>query len=282
MPRNWTDFTSTVGVRPRLLNNPEAGGEFAGTLDENGALTHSTTWLVDVRDLLPFLNFVWGWSTLTSTANGQTQTTTTRGPRLASPFLPGLVATSATFGGKPASVRISDATPWGWAVVTVNFGWLPFGTDGSQPYLSVRWRGSSNLITVPNTNSKFAGNNEIIDFDSGLMIGSVGVEVTLHQLINWGPSLATVMGLMGQVNSAAVTLDGFQFAAGQLLLPTFDADKSIATAGSPQQTLTVPLMYRGIPWNSGVRSDGTVDAIVMANGKPPYGSADFSALGNLS
>lgn len=270
MPRSIEGFAYKPGFKPQPLTGP---GLFRGQLGENG-LEHEFTWMVGLDDLPAFLNYAWGWST--STSNGTT--TTTRGPRLGSPYFPGLVATGIAFEGVGANETVTKLRPYTHAKVTVGFGWLPFGTDGSQPYIDVRWRGKSTLTTVPNTNRKFANAAEYLEFDSGLWIGSVSVEVTLHQLVNWSGSLATVMGLMGKVNNAALTLDGFACPAGTILFPTFDAAKSTASMGSPQQSLTVPLEFRSLAWNKAIRSDGTPDDVQP----PPYTTADFSPLLSVS
>lgn len=278
MPRDINGFSAFASVparrKPTLLTGQ--GSIFRGTLDENG-LVHECSWKVGIEDLPAFLNYAWGWTTTTTTTNGTTTTTSTRGPRLGSPYFPGTVATGVSFEGVGADGPINPARPFSHARVAVRFGWLPFGTDGSQPYVDVRWRGKSTLATIPNARTQFS-NGEMLDFDSGVWLGSVSVEVTLHQLVNWQTSLAILMGLMGKVSSDAVTLDGFACSAGTLMMPTFDAAKSVASMGSPQQTLTIPLEYRSLPWNQAIRSDGVADTVSPA----PYVTGAFTPLLSIS
>lgn len=260
----------TIGQCPvdyKLLNDPKEGNGYRAEVSDDGVV-EVLKYLVRWEDSTAFINFVAGW------IPGQ-NSAFTRGPRLQSPFWPGIYARRVQIEGMGADERVTRNRPWSRIAFAVEFGPLPFGVEGDQAYLEVATHGASSLATRPNASSYFQGNNERIDFDSGVWIGQTAYEFKYHQVVNYAPLKAKLESLKGKISSQDMTIDTTLHAAGTLLIPTYDTSQTTATMGQVQRTASVTILARSIPWNSAVRSDGTVDAVLP----PPYPQpADFSGL----
>lgn len=280
---------------PRVLaNSPvkvhfDTKQEYSLVGSDEAPPTESATFYMRWEDRLTFLIWAWGWtasgssqaaagdgsggSAAISTSSGAS-TTFTRAPRLSSPYTPGLVAIAYRVQGVGKEAPISNDRPYSTAFVTLTFGSLPFATEGTGAYLEIGYKGSSNLRTRPNVSSKFASNNEVIDFDSGVWVGQTAIQLSFKQVANWPALKSAFEGVKGKINADAVTIDGTNYPAGYLLIPTYEMSQSVAIMGSPQYEAGMAILASSIPWNSAVRSDGTVDAVVP----PPYQTTNFAGL----
>lgn len=151
--------------------------------------------------------------------------------------------------------------PWELVVLTVRFGVLPYSfTD--RPFVSVRYGGRSNVITLPHGSLKFAGNDERIDAPLGLPCFCQDLVVTWHEVTDLAAALAVIEPLAGMVNDEDLTVRGRTYVEGSLHFPEFDAEEAISFGGSRKAQLSFPVRWRPRPtWLEGVRRDATVDAI---------------------
>ena len=217
-------------------------------------------------------------STNSSTVSGVTSVTRTY-PML-TPFatqFPNQYAVSLAGKGSGIDNNVSDTRLYSDLIVAVTFQTLTYGVEESQPFIEINYAESADYITVPDANLSFEGNGEIIEHDAGVLVGQVAIQITFHQLPDLGSFLSGLYPYKGKVNSVAVVLDGFSYDAGTLLFPTFGGTKSVSTQGVITADATVQFLQRDLPWNQGIRSDGTADTIIITGTTTsPYATADLN------
>ena len=247
----------------KLLNKATDNGKYTFSITNDGR-TEQLVFLVAFENRGAFIDFVAGYST---SAGG----VVTRNQPLQDPFTTYLYAVQIDGEGIGADNLVGLNRPWSHIKFTITFGTLVWDPNGATPYYSVRYRASTSTITVPGAKLAFS-NGEYIDHDYGVLVGQFAIEITKYQVPAIGDFVNTYAPLSGQVNSDTVTIQGYNYSPGHLMLPTVDAESQVNSLGAPQNQATVALIYRSIPWNSGIRSDGMVDSITPA----PYQVTAFS------
>lgn len=251
----------------KLLNNVDGSGAYTISGDDTGR-EENITFQVPFPQKETFLQFARGYQTSTTVGG---LTTVTRNYPLSSPFTPGLYAVSYQGKAMGADKQVSIARPWPFMHITMSFGYLQYGTEGDNPYMSFRYRASTSVATVPGAKLRFSG-GEYIDHDYGILLGQFAIEITKHQLLSVQAFIAAASPLAGKVNSDTVVIDGFAYAPGYLLIPTFEAEHSVSSSGMQTGQATVSAIYRSIPWNSDITSLAAVEAVTPA----PYVTTPMS------
>jgi len=256
----------------QLLNNPDGTGACGGEWKMGGRTTF-INFKVAWEDLESFMQQVAGVPVIYGSGSGAT---ITQQVPLIYPWNPKLYAQGMSFSAATSDTLVTLARPFASAVVRVEFGTFPYQLgDGSKPWVSIRASGSSDMITLPGIPFSFS-TGEKIEQDIGRIVGMVAFEITRYQVPDFDQWVAVATPLLGCVNSAPFTVSKTTFAAGSMLFPTFGLDSQTSFLGTPQNQVSIPVIYRALNWNYGMRSDGVYDAITPS----PYPVADLSPLVN--
>lgn len=261
-----THIYPTLPPSYQLLSNAEGPGQYNGGFDASGR-ADVLTFRVPFEDAEAFYAACVGTDT-TVVVGG---VSVTRKIPLQCAWGSKLYARRVSYRGVGSDAAVSEARPYSHVDISVEFGPLGYDPTGAAPYLSIRYRGTSEQITVPGGGTYAFANGEKIDHDVGVWCGSVALEITRYQVPDLTAWLTLCASRKGKVNGDTVTLDGFTYPPKSLLYPTFDAAKTASTSGELQASATIVLLQRDILWTSGVRSDGVVDAITPA----PYVTTTF-------
>lgn len=254
-----------------LLNNPDGTGAFGGTVapDQSSRTMSLKCAFVDHEKLIKLLA---GLPVLSGSGAGAT---VTRALPCVYPWNPNLYVTRIGLRAAGSDSSVTIDRPWSSVILTVEFSTLPYDPkDTNNPFMAVNIRGASSLITQPNVQYSFVGNGEKIDADLGFPVSELTFEIRKFSLPNIDAFLTVAMPLLNKVNSDTVTISTTTFAAGYMMFPTFDLSVEQNALGTPQYAVTIPLQYRSLKWNQGIRSDGTVDTITPA----PFSTAALSGL----
>jgi hypothetical protein len=217
--------------------------------------TETLVFLVSVHDFQTFVEWVGGKSTYVVGVG------TVRQQPLQNPYFTRIYAIGIDYETMGNDTHISLTRPWSYMKCVVKFGTLPWDPNGSTPYFTVRYRGTTSVATVPGAKLHFS-TGEYIDHDYGILLGQYAIEIMLYQVPDIQQFLDTYGPLMGQTNNDNVTILGYEYDPGYLLLNTVDAEMQVNSLGGPQNQATVSLIVRSIPWNSDIDSNGTVQEVL--------------------
>lgn len=269
MALNYTTFAD-LPASVLLLNNPQGNGGHFGAWDQNGRKA-TCNFKVPIEDLETTLNTINGSPQVFGSGSTATYS---RSAGLQYRFYPSLYASRLSYRFEGLDSLVTVTRPNTSAIVTVEFEPLLFDPGSNQPYVTVRVRGSVNVVTIPNFYFTFVGNSEKVEQDFGVKVGQVDLQVTMHRVPDLDAQIAKILPLMGKVNSIDTTLGKTTYLAGYLLFPTFDADEVFGTLGGQEGQFSFNVVYRSQPWNKAMRSDGTWDTLSPA----PYSTADLNGL----
>lgn len=162
------------------------------------------------------------------------------------------------------------------AIVTANFGVPHWDFSGSDAYTKITFNASGEFLTLPETSLKFSDGTPT-NTPIGILIPQI--EITLEK--NRLPFLPVyaMAQCVGKVNSGAVTIAGYTFAAGYLLFAAGQSNYQIDATGNIAYSQEYKMTYRAQPWNYYYHPAGTgFQPVTDLSGDPPYGSVDFSIL----
>lgn len=271
---NFTDPNHPGYGFPYLILNGNDKGSFTWEDTVQGNV-HRIMICIPWENIGTFRNYVLAGSEVVSGS-------VVRKVPMQSPFVaqfPNTYASRISGTGDGSDADVSETRLYADCILAVEFTTLIWSPDGSQPFIEVSYSGSADYDTIPDAKLEFAGNSEKIDHDAGVLVGQLAIQVTAHQIPDINAWIANLMPLKGKVNSADVVIDGFTYAPGYLLFPTFDASKTTDSGGVVTGEGTISLIQRDIPWNSGIRSDGSVDTIVVTGSSThPYDDADLNGV----
>lgn len=260
--------TADLPATAKLLNNPQGNGVYQGDIDEKGR-RHVLSWKVPWEDHNDFLETA-GGTPVVFTSGGSSVTVMVP---LKFPYADNMYAKRITYRGEGSDKLVDDARLYPWVIVTVEFGTFDYAVESATPFLTIRYRASASFATIPNVPFRF-GTGEKLGQDVGVLVGEYAIEVTRHRVADLGSLIAILKPLVGMVSSTSITIDGVTYAAGTLHFPTFEGTEQTFVLGNSQQELSYAVLYRSIPWNSALRSDGVVDVLIPA----PYPTADMTSL----
>lgn len=265
---NFSDADHPGNGLPYLILNGNQKGSFDWE-DTIAGNAHRVTFCIPWEGIAAFRQYV-----LAGTSSGGGPITRTL-PML-SPFaaiFPNTYATRITGKGDGSDHLVTAARLYEDCILVVEFATLRWDPLGSQPFIEVNNRGSADYTTIPNSSLAFSGGERILH-DASVMIGSLAIEVTAHQIPDITTWKANLMPLKGKVSSTTVTIRGYTHPAGTLLFPTFESQESVDSLGVATAEGTITLLQRDISWNSGITSSGAVEAITPA----PYLTADLNGV----
>lgn len=267
MPVTLNDLT----VSYKLLNNHEGAGPYTGEIT-NGRRQDQLVFQIAFADLEAFLEQVIGKRRYYGSVSSGT--IESQDP-LQHPFNPHLYAYSISYEAVGQDATVSITKPWTHMNVRITFAALSWEFDDpSQPYMSRRIRGSASAITIPGWQQKFSTNNERVEADVARLVGQKTIEIVRYNVPDLNAFEEVADALMSTVNSAALTIRKRIYTAGTILFLTYSADEDNQGLGQTKYTVSMQFAYRVIPWNSGVRSDGTVDTYYIS----PYPVGNLSVL----
>lgn len=260
-----------LSVPFKLLNRATGNGPYTGRIDSGDRrdrLRIAVAW----EDFETTLKEIIGRREVTGSGSGAQFSALVP---IGHPWVKGLYATSIDYEAVGADDQVSLRRPWPRMILTIEFGPLGFDPDASdQPYVRMRPKGTSSFMTLPGSAFTFAGNGERLDQDVGRLVGQVAYEIERIQVPSLDQWIAVAEPLLGRVNSDTVRIRGRTFSAGYLLFPTFDAEFQLFVLGAENFSVSFPLIYRTVPWNQAMRSDGTYDTLSPT----PYPTAALSPL----
>lgn len=164
---------------------------------------------------------------------------------------------------------------WSYAKVKVTFGYVPYATDGSQPFMTLNRRGTSEQYTLAGKQLTFSDGTPI-QADASVTVPTITYVIKIFQCAAIDDS--QVQTLLGCVNSDSVSaISDNPIAAGYLRFDSFDVDSTV-TAGQTTYSKTLYLSYRAVKWNQFLKPDGTWDYPQRPDGSYVYNTAALSPL----
>ena len=270
-PTTLADIASQVSFT--FLDNPDGTGAFGGSVapDSSSRVFNLKCKFEDHEKLIKLLA---GYPVTYGQGTGAT---VSRNLPCQYPWNPNLWCQRIGIKAAGLDGGVSLTRPYTSVILTCEFTTLPYDPkDTNTPFTSIQVKGSGSYITWPNAQYSFSS-GEKIDADVGVPISELTFEIAKFNIPDFDNFLATVLPLTNKVNSDTVTISKTTFAAGYLLFPTFDLTIQQSALGTPQYSAVIPLQWRSVKWNQGLRSDGTYDTITPA----PFGTAALAGLVTL-
>ena len=252
------DYTGTT---PCILHDPPA------TLDgDETGWRGNMTFKVPYDEMADFCQFA-GGKPYTISISG---IPTTRYIPLSHPQFSGLICKRVQ---ARATGQWDGTHNWDWCRVTCEFQSVPYGMDGSTPFLTIETTGSSESITIPQTAYYFPSDNKRIRQDVAIAVPVVTYAITTYLV----PTLddALYKTLVGKVNDASF----LGFAAGMMRFDTWRSALQMSATLASTYTTTLYFSFRPVEWNKFLRPDGTWEAAKKSvDNTYAYSSGDFSQL----
>lgn len=164
---------------------------------------------------------------------------------------------------------------WSHAEVRAEFGSVPYPTDGSTPFMTIRSRATPEATTVAGRKLTFPDGTPI-SADAAYVYPVEQHSITIYNAPDTPAADATLTATYsGTVNNATFLSI---YPAYTIRFDGMDREVVRTTTNVVTVTKTIHLSYRAIDWRKALKSDGTWDFVVRPGGSYQYTTANYNAL----
>lgn len=164
---------------------------------------------------------------------------------------------------------------WSHAKVKAEFGSVPFPTDGSTPFMTIRSRATPEATTVAGRKLTFPDGTPIAA-DAAYVYPVEQHSITIFNAPDDAAGDAVLTSTYsGTVNNATFLSI---YPAYTIRFDGMDRETTRTTTNVITVTKTIHLSYRAIDWRKALKSDGTWDFVVRPGGSYQYSTANYDPL----
>lgn len=183
------------------------------------------------------------------------------------------VETIGTGGWEPTNP--APLRNWSHARVKAEFGSVPYPTDGSTPFMTIRSRATPEATTVAGRKLTFPDGTPIAA-DAAYVYPVEQHSITIFNAPDDAAGDAVLTSTYsGTVNNATFLSI---YPAYTIRFDGMDRETTRTTTNVVTVNKTIHISYRAVDWRKALKSDGTWDFVVRPGGSYQYSTANYNLL----